>query len=115
MGGYDSCFGYSPMDRVREGRRGFLARLTSGRWLAPAVVCCMTVTLLALFPWTVRRAFADVEVAYNEGWNAIRRRSLSLTTNAYRPSHIRLRIFFSSRYFTIFPTSWARSRVVIRR
>jgi len=58
------------MDRAQEGRRFFLGRLTPGNWLAPAVLGCMTLTLLALFVFPVRRIFADVEVTYNEGWNA---------------------------------------------
>src|SRR6266436_1170186 len=60
----------TPMDRAQEGRRFFLGRLTPGNWLAPAVLGCMTLTLLALFVFPVRRIFADVEVTYNEGWNA---------------------------------------------
>src|SRR5690349_10152650 len=36
------------------------------------------------------------------------------TTTDQGPFHTRLFNFFSSRYFTTFPTSWACSRVVIR-
>ncbi len=41
-------------------------------WLSTAVICLMTATLLALFWFPVRRTFANVEVNYNEGWNAYR-------------------------------------------
>lgn len=41
-------------------------------WLSAAVICLMTVTMLALFQFPVKRIFANVEVNYNEGWNAYR-------------------------------------------
>ena len=41
-------------------------------WLSGAVMCLMMITLLALFRFPVRRIFANVEVNYNEGWNAYR-------------------------------------------
>lgn len=42
------------------------------RWLSAAVVCLMLVAMLALFQFPVRRIFANVQVNYNEGWNAYR-------------------------------------------
>jgi len=41
-------------------------------WLSTAVICLMTATFLALFWFPVRRTSANVEVNYNEGWNAYR-------------------------------------------
>ncbi len=41
-------------------------------WLATVVSFLMIVTMLALFWFPVRRIFANVEVNYNEGWNAYR-------------------------------------------
>lgn len=40
------------------------------KWLSTAVLCLMTATLVALFWFPVKRTFANVEVNYNEGWNA---------------------------------------------
>src|SRR6266704_97131 len=50
------CFGETPSDT----------------WLATAVNCFMTATLLALIWFPLRRTFANVEINYNEGWNAYR-------------------------------------------
>src|SRR6266699_171749 len=50
------CFGDSPSDT----------------WLFTAVNCFMTATLLALIWFPLRRTFANVEINYNEGWNAYR-------------------------------------------
>ena len=41
-------------------------------WLSVTVICLMLVTMLALFQFPVKRIFANVEVNYNEGWNAYR-------------------------------------------
>jgi hypothetical protein len=41
-------------------------------WLSTIVICLMLVTMSALFWFPVKRAFANVEVNYNEGWNAYR-------------------------------------------
>ena len=41
-------------------------------WLSAAVICLMMLTMLALFRFPVKRIFANVEVNYNEGWNAYR-------------------------------------------
>jgi hypothetical protein len=43
-----------------------------GAWLSTIVICLMIVTLIALLGFPVRRTFANVEVNYNEGWNAYR-------------------------------------------
>ena len=42
------------------------------RWLSAAVVCLMLAAMLALFQYPVRRIFVNVQVNYNEGWNAYR-------------------------------------------
>jgi len=39
-------------------------------WLSAAVICLMFATMLALFAFPVKRIFANVEINYNEGWNA---------------------------------------------
>jgi len=59
----------SEVPKIRHHSFGELARST---WLSTAVLCLMTATLLALFWFPVRRIFANVEVNYNEGWNAYR-------------------------------------------
>src|SRR5690242_7935077 len=41
-------------------------------WLSAVVIFLMMVTMLALFRFPVKRIFANVEVNYNEGWNAYR-------------------------------------------
>jgi hypothetical protein len=41
-------------------------------WLSTVVICLMMATMLALFWFPLRRTFANVEVNYNEGWNAYR-------------------------------------------
>lgn len=41
-------------------------------WLSAAVICLMIFTMLVLFQFPVKRIFANVEVNYNEGWNAYR-------------------------------------------
>lgn len=45
---------------------------TADRWFSAAVVCLMLAVMLALFQFPVRRIFANVQVNYNEGWNAYR-------------------------------------------
>jgi hypothetical protein len=53
--------------------RHFLAGETSrDTLLSSAVICLMIVAYLALFSFPVRRSLANVEVNYNEGWNAYR-------------------------------------------
>ncbi len=41
-------------------------------WLSTVVICLMFVTMLALFWLPLKRTFRNVEVNYNEGWNAYR-------------------------------------------
>src|SRR5947207_15698794 len=41
-------------------------------WLSIVVIGFMMVTMVALFRFPVHRIFANVEVNYNEGWNAYR-------------------------------------------
>lgn len=43
-----------------------------GDWLSAIVLCLMAATMLALFWFPLRRTFTNVEVNYNEGWNAYR-------------------------------------------
>lgn len=53
-------------------RSSFLRELGTGTWLSTVVNCFMLATMLALFWFPVHRSFANVEVSYNEGWNAYR-------------------------------------------
>jgi hypothetical protein len=53
-------------------RHHFFGETGRETWLATAVICLMIATSLALFSFPVRRIFANVEVNYNEGWNAYR-------------------------------------------
>lgn len=48
----------------------FLGGPLRDTWLSTVVVCFMMVTMFALFLFPLRRIFANVEVNYNEGWNA---------------------------------------------
>lgn len=41
-------------------------------WVSAVVICLMFITMFALFRFPVRRIFANVEINYNEGWNAYR-------------------------------------------
>ena len=43
-----------------------------GTWLSTVVICLMALALSALLLFPLKRAFANVEVSYNEGWNAYR-------------------------------------------
>jgi len=43
-----------------------------GTLLSTTAICLMAATMLALFWFPLRRTFANVEVNYNEGWNAYR-------------------------------------------
>lgn len=58
--------------RPTDPRLPFLEEPLRDTWLSVAVICLMTVTMLALFRFPVKRIFANVEVNYNEGWNAYR-------------------------------------------
>ena len=42
------------------------------RWLSTAVISLMILVMLGLFQFPVRRIFVNVQVNYNEGWNAYR-------------------------------------------
>jgi len=44
----------------------------SDKLLTIAVICLMTVVMLALFQFPIRRIFTHGQVNYNEGWNAYR-------------------------------------------
>jgi len=55
-----------------RGTTHFSDKRVRGSWLSALVICCMAVVLIALFWFPLRRMFANVEVNYNEGWNAYR-------------------------------------------
>src|SRR5215467_8068511 len=58
------------------------------KWLSAAVVSLMAVILLGLFQFPVRRIFANVQVNYNEGWNAYRTDMVAKGIPLYRtPPH----------------------------
>jgi len=52
-------------------------------WLSVIVLFFMFVTMLALFRFPVKRSFANVEVNYNEGWNAYRAAMVAKGTPLY--------------------------------
>ncbi len=52
-------------------------------WLPKIVICLMLMTLLALWAFPIRRTFANVEVNYNEGWNAYRAAMVTSGTPLY--------------------------------
>jgi hypothetical protein len=54
---------------VRQPQSGKAAGDT---WLSSLVICLMAITFLALFWFPTRRMLANVEINYNEGWNAYR-------------------------------------------
>ncbi len=54
-----------------------------GASLSTIVICLMVVTLLALLAFPLRRTFANVEVNYNEGWNAYRAAMVASGTPLY--------------------------------
>src|SRR5580658_10524684 len=47
-------------------------RAAGDTWLSSLVICLMAITFLALFWFPTRRMLANVEINYNEGWNAYR-------------------------------------------
>lgn len=55
-----------------KARQLYLGEPARNTWLSAGVICLMTATLVALFWFPLRRTFANVEVNYNEGWNAYR-------------------------------------------
>ena len=52
--------------------RSSLSDWVRDTWLSTAVLFLMTATLIALFWFPVKRISTNVEVSYNEGWNAYR-------------------------------------------
>src|SRR6266853_4279176 len=54
------------------------------KWLSTALLCLMTATLVALFWFPVKRTFTDVEVNYNEGWNAYKAAMVASGIPLYR-------------------------------
>jgi hypothetical protein len=56
----------------REVRQIFSWDMSIDEWMSKGVLCLMAVTVIALFWFPVKRSFANVEVNYNEGWNAYR-------------------------------------------
>jgi len=60
----------------------------SDKLLSVAVICLMTVVMLALFQLPVRRIFTHGQVNYNEGWNAYRTAMVAKGIPLYRtPPH----------------------------
>src|SRR5712664_4690767 len=53
-------------------RHFFFGETAGDTWLSTAVICLMMATLLALLWFPIRRTRANVQVNYNEGWNAYR-------------------------------------------
>lgn len=51
---------------------GFPPKPMRDEWLSAIVNCLMLATMAALFYYPFRRTFTNVEVNYNEGWNAYR-------------------------------------------
>jgi hypothetical protein len=57
---------------AQKNRSSFFSAPARDAWLSSVVLCLMIVTMLALFWFPLVRTFANVEVNYNEGWNAYR-------------------------------------------
>jgi hypothetical protein len=69
-------------------RRFIPGGAADGAWLSTFVICLMIVTLLALLALPLRRTFVNVEVNYNEGWNAYRAAMVASGTPLYgAPPH----------------------------
>src|SRR5258708_9100448 len=68
---------------VTKIRHFFSGDAALGAWLSTIVICLMVVTLLALLAFPLRRTFANVEVNYNEGWNAYRAAMVASGTPLY--------------------------------
>jgi hypothetical protein len=69
-------------------RHSFVGEMAGGTWLSSVVICLMAATMLALFIFPLRRTFANVEVNYNEGWNAYRAAMVASGTPLYAtPPH----------------------------
>ena len=61
-----------PLTRTTKLWQVLSRNTTTDKWLSRAVICLMAATAIALFWFPVKRSFANVEVNYNEGWNAYR-------------------------------------------
>ena len=61
-----------PVQTTARTEIGLREEASRGTWLSVMVICLMMVTMAALFWFPLRRTFANVEVNYNEGWNAYR-------------------------------------------
>jgi hypothetical protein len=73
---------------VSKIRRFFSGGAAHGAWFSTFVICLMIVTLLALLALPLRRTFVNVEVNYNEGWNAYRAAMVASGTPIYgEPPH----------------------------
>ena len=59
-----------PIQSGRTAESGIWRRAVGGAWLSTIVNCLMIVIMAGLFWFPVRRMFTNVEVNYNEGWNA---------------------------------------------
>lgn len=57
---------------AKELRSFLLDTPVADRSLSVAVICLMVAVMVGLFQFPVRRIFANVQVNYNEGWNAYR-------------------------------------------
>ena len=66
-----------PGSRVPKIASAFFGQWVSEAWLSTLVIGLMTVALSALFVFPLKRTFANVEVSYNEGWNAYRAEMVS--------------------------------------
>ena len=73
----------NPGTGVPKIRYRFLGEPVRDAWLSTAVICLMIVTMLALFYFPFKRSFANVEVNYNEGWNAYQAARVSSGTPLY--------------------------------
>ena len=63
--------------------KSYFPEAALGASLSTIVICLMVVTLLALLAFPLRRTFANVEVNYNEGWNAYRAAMVASGTPLY--------------------------------
>ena len=57
---------------ARLTRQFYLGEAMRASWLSTMVNCAMAIVFVALFWFPLKRTFANVEINYNEGWNAYR-------------------------------------------
>src|ERR1051325_6275646 len=57
---------------------------TADKLLSIAVICLMMAVMLGLFQFPVRRIFMNIQVNYNEGWNAYRTAQVARGIPLYR-------------------------------